>query len=138
MNDLVIKCPKCKAEIKVADILAAPAVEKQVALREQEIKEAARKSAGIEINAQTSKLAAALATTKLEAQENSDRLATLTLKLAGAQADQAAALQKARGLAEKERELDLTIERQVAAGLQGIKAKARQEAETELGLKLSD
>lgn len=59
-------------------------------------------------------------------------------KLAEAQRVQADALRKARELADKERELELTIEKRVAGAIDGVRAKAKQEAEDGLLLKLRD
>lgn len=59
-------------------------------------------------------------------------------KLAEAQRAQAEAMRKGRELAEKERELDLTIETRVADALDGVRTKAKQDAEDGLKLKLLD
>jgi hypothetical protein len=59
-------------------------------------------------------------------------------KLAEAQRVQADAMRKARELADKERELELTIETRVAGAIDGVRLKAKQEAEDGLLLKLRD
>jgi hypothetical protein len=59
-------------------------------------------------------------------------------KLAEAQRAQAEAMRRTRELADKERELDLTIETRVADASETIRAKAKQDAEDGLMLKLRD
>lgn len=59
-------------------------------------------------------------------------------KLQEAQRAQADALRKARELEEKERELDLTIEKRVQSELESTRNKAKREAEEALGLRLKD
>ncbi|HSN70798.1 MAG TPA: DUF2130 domain-containing protein [Steroidobacteraceae bacterium] len=59
-------------------------------------------------------------------------------KLAEAQQAQAELIRKQRELDEARRELDLTVEKRVEAGLANVRQKARLEAEDELKLKLSE
>lgn len=59
-------------------------------------------------------------------------------KLAEAQRAQADAMRKTRELADKERELDLTIETRLADAIDTVRAKAKQDAEDALMLKLRD
>jgi len=61
-----------------------------------------------------------------------------TAKLADAQTAQAEALRLQRMLADEKRQLDLTIEQRVLAENEKVRATARAEAETALGLKLSE
>ncbi len=57
-------------------------------------------------------------------------------KLAEAQKAQAQFLQKERALEDKQRELDLTVEKRVREGLTAVRSQARQEAEEGLKLKV--
>ncbi len=57
-------------------------------------------------------------------------------RLAEAQKAQAQFLQKERALGDKERELDLTVERRVQEGLTAVRTQARHEAEEGLKLKV--
>lgn len=59
-------------------------------------------------------------------------------KLAEAQRAQAEVLRQKRALDDRARELDLTIEQRVAASLEAARAKARQEAEEALRLKVAE
>lgn len=124
MNDLVVKCPKCKTEIRVTELLAAPLVEKQLAAREAEIKAGEQRRV-------ESAVGAVRAAEKLHHEEAAQREADLKSKLAVAQAAQAAALQSSRELAAKEEELAITIERGINAGLSAVKREARDAAEAD-------
>lgn len=73
-----------------------------------------------------------------EAAELKDRLAKNNEKLAAAQKDQAELIRKQRELDEAKREIDLSIQKKVQEELVSIKAKAKQEAEDELKLKVSE
>ncbi len=65
-------------------------------------------------------------------------LASREKKLAEAQQAQAALLKKQRELDDAKRELDLTIEKRVQAGLTDVREKARREAEETLKLKVAE
>ena len=65
-------------------------------------------------------------------------LAAREKKLAEAQQAQAALLKKQRELDDAKRELDLTIEKRVQAGLTDVREKARREAEETLKLKVAE
>ncbi len=67
-----------------------------------------------------------------------DVLAAREKKLAEAQQAQAALLKKQRELDVAKRELDLTIEKRVQAGLTDVREKARREAEETLKLKVAE
>jgi hypothetical protein len=65
-------------------------------------------------------------------------LAQRESKLAEAQKQQAELLRKQRELEEKTRELDLTIEKRLNEGQEGIRAQARKEAEERLHLQVAE
>jgi hypothetical protein len=65
-------------------------------------------------------------------------LAARDVKLAEAQKAQADALKKQRELDDARRELDLSVEKKVQESLSTARSQARQEAETELKLKMSE
>jgi hypothetical protein len=58
------------------------------------------------------------------------------VKLAEAQKSQADLLRKQRELDDAQRELELTVEKRVQAGLSGVRTQAKQEAEESLMLRL--
>lgn len=81
----------------------------------------------------------------LDVQGKDQQLAELTEllnsreeKLAQAQAQEAELLKKQRELDDKARELELSVQRQVNAALEEVRAKARQDAEEALTLKVKE
>lgn len=73
-----------------------------------------------------------------ETAELKELLATNNEKLAAAQKDQAELLRKQREIEDARRELDLTVQKKVQQELAGVRTKAKQEAEDELKLKVSE
>ncbi|QOZ36345.1 DUF2130 domain-containing protein [Bradyrhizobium sp. CCBAU 53421] len=73
-----------------------------------------------------------------EAAELRELLARNNEKLAAAQKDQAELLRKQREIEDAQRELDLTVQKKVHEELAHVRAKAKQEAEDELKLKVSE
>ncbi|MCA1510447.1 DUF2130 domain-containing protein [Bradyrhizobium sp. NBAIM01] len=73
-----------------------------------------------------------------ETSELRELLAKNNEKLAAAQKDQADLLRKQRELEDAHRELDLTIQKKVQEELASVRTKAKQEAEDELKLKVSE
>lgn len=73
-----------------------------------------------------------------EKAELTELLAKNNEKLAAAQKDQAELLRKQRELEDAHRELDLTVQKKVQEELAGVRTKAKQEAEDELKLKVSE
>jgi hypothetical protein len=147
MNDPTIKCPKCGAEVPLTESLAAPMVaavrkeyEDRAALHERqherEIETRVNDARAQEtIKAQQAvqeQLAAAKATASNAEQEAEG----LRAKLSEAQNAQAAAIKKERALAERERELDLTVERRVSAEVQVAASKAETAVDERYKLKL--
>ena len=158
-----IHCPQCQAEIKLTESLAAPLLRS----REQEFKrlrsaleegECAlqRQRDGLEqevtsrLRAERVKVAeeeqrkARLAMgTELELkhrelEELGALLKSRDVKLAEALQAQATVVRKQRELEEREREIDLTIEKRVSANVSQIQQKAQQEAENLLRSKVME
>ncbi|WP_439366048.1 DUF2130 domain-containing protein [Bradyrhizobium sp. DASA03005] len=73
-----------------------------------------------------------------ETSELRELLAKNNVKLAAAQKGQADLLRKQRELEDAHRELDLTIQKKVQEELASVRTKAKQEAEDELKLKVSE
>jgi len=133
-----ITCPKCGAEVLLTESLAAPLV--QSARRELEQKLAAARG---EIAADEARKAKAALGDELERRARA--LAELEAvvkerdgKLAAAQAAEVDARKRQRELDDARRELDLTVEKRVQAGLDATRERARAEAEERLGLKLAE
>ena len=140
MSDPKILCPSCSSEIPLTESLAGPlleatrreAAERQAAaLSEQKraIEAKAAERAVAQQAAQLAELREAEAAREAELATIRAREAQRETKLAEAQKAQAAAMAREAALADREREMDLTIQKQVAAATEAARAKLSAEAE---------
>ena len=169
-----IICPKCKAEIKLTESLAAPLVEsirrdyeqrlvrkdadlaqRETALREREtaiaqaretldeqvagkVKLERARIAAEEAKKARLALAGDLEQRAAEVDELQETLKRRDEKLAAAQNAQAELIRKQRALDDAKRELELTIEQRVQAGLSITRDQARKEAEESVKFKVME
>ncbi|MFO6464096.1 DUF2130 domain-containing protein [Jannaschia sp. KMU-145] len=132
MTDPEISCPDCGGTIKLTESLAGPllaqtrrdAAERQAAALEAQKAEI---EAGARAAAQAAQ-AEALETARAEAKAATERAAAQGEKLAEAQKAQARALARETELDERAREMDLTIQKQVAAATQAARTKLDAQA----------
>lgn len=136
--DPTITCPHCKSEVRLTESLAAPLVE---ATRAQfEAKLQAERTAIAKAEQEKARLALA-ADLDGKAKDIADLKAVLAerdRKLTEAQQAQAEAIRKQRELDDAKRELDLSVEKKVQESLAAARAQAKQEAETDLKLRMSE
>lgn len=162
-HEPTISCPNCRTDIKLTESLAAPllrtrelefkrmeaelhereaAVTRQREHVEQDVADrlAAERRKLVEDEQRKARLALAteLESRQREVQDLNDLLKSRDTKLAEAQQAQADVVRKQRELQEREREIDLTIERRVSANMSQIQQKARQDAEDQLKLKVAE
>ena len=162
-HEPTISCPECQAEIKLTESLAAPLLRSreiefkrlEAELREREAtlarqRELIDQDVAARLATERKKLAedeqrkarvalgGELESKQRELRELGDLLKSRDAKLAEAQQAHADMVRKQRELEEKERELDLTIEKRVTAGVAGLQQRARQEAEDQLKLKVAE
>lgn len=140
MTEPTISCPKCGTEIRLTESLAAPLIaatrlgfERRLADKEAQF-EAQRQEERKRVAAEESQRARLQSAAELDskARELADLQQVLqarTARLAEAQAAQAAVIKKQRELDDARRELDLTVEKRIEAGLALARSKARQDAE---------
>ena len=133
-DELTIRCPKCKAPIRLTEAMAAPVLEKakadydrSLALETQRVKDAADRETEVR-----------LATARVEFKKLKRQMEEQDAKLADAQKAQAMALTKERALAEKERELDLIVERRVNEGQAQVRLSMQRSIEAEMTLKVTE
>ena len=152
--ELTITCPKCKAEIELTRELAGPLLaetRKELTAQidaarktaDDAVAEAKRKTASVEaeIEARVRTQADEL---RVQAQMQAQGLVTaaerraeeLSTKLTEAQKAQADAVRKERELADRERELDLTVERRVSSEVNAAASKAETAVDERYKLKL--
>ena len=131
-NDInVIRCPKCKSEIKLTDAVAAPLLEAQRAQIEHEIRTQATTDAARASADQLQKAADEVVRMRRD-------LSDQNKKLVEAQTAQADALRKERELETRTRELELTIERRVQASMSEVRIQAAREAADAARLPLAE
>jgi len=136
--DPTITCPHCKSEVRLTESLAAPLVE---ATRAQyELKLQAERAAIAKAEAEKARLAlkADIDQKAKDLADLKDVLAERDVKLAEAQKAQTEALKKQRELDDARRELDLSVEKKVQESLTAARAQAKQEAESDLKLKMAE
>jgi hypothetical protein len=150
---------KARKEAKEAverDVAAQVAEEQRIAVVAQQASEALRKQLEDEKTSRATAIAEATKKAKAEAEAYEKRVGDAALqatteaknarleadalrtKLEAAQTAQAAAVRKERELDDAKRELDLTIETRVSAGLTQARTQAQRDAEALLGLKLAE
>lgn len=159
----IIHCPHCQAEIKLTESLAAPllkgkeqefrrlegelrqregALQKQRECMEQEVSNRLvaerRKVADEEQRKARLTVGSELESKQRELEEMGALLQSREAKLAESQQAHAAVIRKQRELEEREREIDLTIEKRVSENVSQIRLKAKQEAEDLLKSKVSE
>jgi len=137
-STLQTTCPNCGTQIKLEDTIAAPLIaqkEKEFAAKLKTEREVAQKSTADQVKAELA------LTMESQAKQLSDlkRLSDIQdQKLKTAQEQQAKFLTKERELADKERELNLTIEQRVTTEREQIIKKVHEEVAQTQGLKLKE
>ena len=145
MENITVKCPNCKSDIKLTESLAAPFVETLKVQYEAKIaeKEATFVSERAKISKEEAKKAREALDLELSGKSNeikelNELLKSRNEKLKLAQDAQAELLRKTRELDDARREMDLTIEKSVQEKLLNEREKAKKEAEEELTLKVKE
>jgi len=139
-QDPVIICPKCKAEIKLTESLAGPLVAATKAQAEHELQAAlSHQRTALEDELRTSAEAAVKSRVDAAVQDAENAITAaneLRSKLAVAQQAQAEAVRKERELADRERELNLTVETRINQALTAERTHLQREFSEENRLKL--
>ncbi|NBT12386.1 MAG: DUF2130 domain-containing protein [Planctomycetia bacterium] len=136
--DPTITCPHCKGDVRLTESLAAPLVEATRAQYEAKLQ--AERAAIAKAEAEKARLSLK-ADLDRQARDLADLkgvIADRDAKLADAQKAQAEAIRKQRELDDAKRELDLSVEKKVQESLATARAQAKQEAESDLKLKMSE
>ena len=138
MSELKIQCPKCSNEIELTEQLAGPMLADL------------RASFNDELTKRDSQTAEAIAIAKAQAKEAAeaeiaseqaalqDRIRAQDEKLREAQSAQAAALKREEELKDKEAEMELTLQKMLAAERPVLAEKLSREADEKAGLRLAE
>lgn len=145
MENITVKCPNCKSDIKLTESLAAPFVETLKVQYEEKMaaKEASFANERENISKEEAKKARRALDLEIagktnEINELNELLKTRDEKLKAAQDAQAELLRKTRELDDAKREMELTIEKSVQEKLLNEREKAKKEVEEELTLKVKE
>jgi hypothetical protein len=136
MTEPTIACPSCKTEIKLTESLAAPLIDAARRDMEEKLKQERAKICLEEARKAKESLAAELAGKAREIDALRGIVQQRDQKLAEAQKAQLHYLQKERALEDRQRELELTVEKRIQESLNAIRSQARLEAEEKLKLKV--
>ena len=137
-NNLTTTCPNCGTTIKLEDTIAAPLLAEKEAEFKNQLQKAQSQAAEEAAASVRNELGERLAASTKELTTLKARDEEQQKKLKEAQDQQAAFLAKTRALEDRERELNLTIEKQVGAARQEIFRKAQQQVEESQALKLKE
>ncbi len=138
MSDLKIQCPKCSHDIELTEQLAGPMLADLRASFDEELvkREAQAAKALAAAQAQAKETAKAEAATEQAALQ--ERVKAQEEKLREAQAAQAAALKREQELKDKEAEVELTLQKMLAAERPALAEKLGREADEKAALKLAE
>ncbi len=138
MSELKIQCPKCSNEIELTEQLAGPMLaDLKASFDDQLAKQEAQTQQAIAA-AQTQANAAAKAEAATEQAALQDRIKAQDQKLRAAQAAQAAALKREQELNDKEAEMELNLQKMLAAERPALAEKLARDADEKAGLKLAE
>lgn len=135
MSDFTIKCPSCRHEFALTEQLAGPMLadnEKRFGEQLAAAKADAERAVG---EAAAVAKAAGKAEASAEQVALQDRIKAQDEKLREAQAAQAAALKREQVLADKEAELELTVQKMIASERAAMTEKLIKEAQEKASLK---
>lgn len=138
MSDLKITCPTCATEIELTEQLAGPLVAdlKETFRAQLAEREAATQMAVKEAEARAK--AAGKAEAGEEAVALQARVAEQAAKLDEARKTQAAALKREQELQDREAELELTVQKMIAAERDALAEKLAREADEKAALKVAE
>lgn len=138
MSELTIKCPKCSNEIELTEQLAGPMVADLRASFNEELAKHETHAAEALATAQAQAKEAAKAEAMAEQSALQDRVKAQDEKLREAQAAQAAALKREQELKDKEAEMELTLQKMLAAERPALAEKLAREADEKAALRLAE
>ena len=138
MSDLKIQCPKCSHDIELTEQLAGPMLaDLRASFDDELVKREAQAAKDLAAaQAQAKETAKAEAATEQAALQ--ERVKAQEEKLREAQAAQAAALKREQELKDKEAEMELTLQKMLAAERPALAEKLGREADEKAALKLAE
>lgn len=138
MSELKIQCPKCANEIELTEQLAGPMLADLRASFNDELAKRDTQATEALAAAQVQAKEVAKAESSVEHAALQDRIKAQDEKLKVAQAAQTAALKREQELKDKEAEMELTLQKMLAAERPALAEKLSREADEKAGLKLAE
>lgn len=138
MSELKIQCPKCSNEIELTEQLAGPMLADLRASFNDELAKRDTQAAEALAAAQAQAKELAQAESSLEQAALQDRIKAQDEKLRVALAAQTAALKREQELQDREAEMELTLQKMLAAERPALAEKLSREADEKAGLKLAE
>ena len=138
MSELKIQCPKCSNEIELTEQLAGPMLADLKASFNQELAKREAQANEALAAAQAEAKDAAKAEIFVEQAALLDRIKAQDEKLKEAQAAQTVALKREQELEDKEAEMELTLQKMLAAERPALAEKLYREADEKAGLRLAE
>ena len=138
MSELKIQCPNCSNEIELTEQLAGPMLaDLRASFTQQLAKRDAQQATAVEAAKAQAKDAAVAEVAQAQAALQ-ERVKEQDAKLREAQAAQTAAIKREQELKSKEAELELTVQKTLAAERDVLAEKLAREAEEKAALKLAE
>lgn len=138
MSELKIQCPKCSNEIELTEQLAGPMLADLRASFNDELAKRDTQAAEALAAAQAQAKELAQAESSLEQAALQDRIKAQDEKLRVALAAQTAALKREQELQDREAEMELTLQKMLAAERPALAEKLSREADEKAGLKMAE
>lgn len=138
MADLKIQCPKCSNEIELTEQLAGPMMADLRRTFDEELKRQETQAAKAMAAAQAQAREAGKVEAAADQAALQERVKEQDLKLREAQAAQAAAMKREQALADKEAELELTVQKMIAAEREAMAEKLSKDADEKAALKVAE
>ena len=135
MSDLVIQCPKCSHEIELTEQLAGPMLADLRRSFDEELTRREQQAAKALAAAQAQAKAAGKAEASAEQIAMQERLKEQDAKLREAQLAQANAMKREQQLRDKEAELELTVQKMIAAERPALEERLAKEAQEKASLR---
>ncbi len=138
MSDLKIQCPTCSSEIELTEQLAGPLVADLKSTFKDELAKREAQTALAVAQAEARAKLAGKAEASADQIALQERVKEQDLKLRAAQAAQAAAMKREQELKDKEAEIDLTVQKMIAAERDALSERLSKDADEKAALKVAE
>lgn len=138
MSDLKIQCPTCSSEIELTEQLAGPLVADLKSTFKDELAKREAQLAQAVAEAEARAKLAGKAEASADQIALQERVKEQDVKLRAAQAAQAAGMKREQELKDKEAEIDLTVQKMIAAERDALVERLSKDADEKAALKVAE